>query len=105
MVLWQTFAAGNVLSAMNGLQTSLQREQLAKANFRDAVVVLGYWRSGTTLLHELLCLDTRYTYPTTHAARTRSIFCSRRRRCWPGRRDDEAPDGRDGDSCQLAAGG
>ena len=24
-------------------------------------------RSGTTLLHELLCLDTRYTYPTTHA--------------------------------------
>lgn len=67
MVLWQTFAAGNVLSAMNGLQTSLQREQLAKANFRDAVVVLGYWRSGTTLLHELLCLDTRYTYPTTHA--------------------------------------
>ena len=30
-------------------------------------MVLGYWRSGTTLLHELLCLDARYTYPTTHA--------------------------------------
>ena len=30
-------------------------------------MVLGYWRSGTTLLHELLCLDSRYTYPTTHA--------------------------------------
>jgi tetratricopeptide (TPR) repeat protein len=25
------------------------------------VVILGYWRSGTTLLHELLCLDARYT--------------------------------------------
>jgi hypothetical protein len=49
------------------MQRSVSREQLAKANFRDAVVVLGYWRSGTTLLHELLCLDTRYTYPTTHA--------------------------------------
>ena len=43
------------------------RAQLAQANYRNAVVVLGYWRSGTTLLHELLCLDARYTYPTTHA--------------------------------------
>lgn len=49
------------------MQNAVAREQLAKANFRDAVVVLGYWRSGTTLLHELLCLDKRYTYPTTHA--------------------------------------
>jgi hypothetical protein len=49
------------------MQETVSREQLAKANFRDAVVVLGYWRSGTTLLHELLCLDERYTYPTTHA--------------------------------------
>jgi len=49
------------------MQEAVSREQLAKANFRSAVIVLGYWRSGTTLLHELLCLDTRYTYPTTHA--------------------------------------
>src|SRR4029079_7278292 len=27
--------------------------------------VLGHWRSGTTLLHELLILDPRHTYPTT----------------------------------------
>jgi omega-hydroxy-beta-dihydromenaquinone-9 sulfotransferase len=52
---------------MEGLQRTVSREQLAQANFRDAVVVLGYWRSGTTLLHELMCLDRRYTYPTTHA--------------------------------------
>jgi omega-hydroxy-beta-dihydromenaquinone-9 sulfotransferase len=67
MLLWQTFATGNVLSTMAKLQEAVYREQLAKANFRDAIVVLGYWRSGTTLLHELLCLDKRYTYPTTHA--------------------------------------
>jgi len=30
------------------------------------VFVLGHWRSGTTLLHELLMLDTRFTCPTTH---------------------------------------
>ena len=52
---------------MAGLQETVNRQQLAQANFRDAIVVLGYWRSGTTLLHELLCLDKRYTYPTTHA--------------------------------------
>lgn len=28
--------------------------------------VLGHWRSGTTLLHELLIRDTRNTYPTTY---------------------------------------
>jgi hypothetical protein len=27
--------------------------------------VLGHWRSGTTLLHELLILDPEHTYPTT----------------------------------------
>ncbi len=28
--------------------------------------VLGHWRSGTTLLHELLILDSAHTYPTTY---------------------------------------
>ncbi len=28
--------------------------------------VLGHWRSGTTLLHELLILDSRHTYPNTY---------------------------------------
>ncbi len=67
MLLWQTLAPGSLFSAMAGMQETLARQQLAQANYRNAVVVLGYWRSGTTLLHELLCLDTRYTYPTTHA--------------------------------------
>jgi hypothetical protein len=67
MLMWQTFVPGTMFSAMAGLQKTLSREQLGKANLRDAVVVLGYWRSGTTLLHELLSLDVRYTYPTTHA--------------------------------------
>lgn len=32
----------------------------------DPLFVLGHWRSGTTLLHELLILDDRHTCPTTH---------------------------------------
>jgi hypothetical protein len=31
------------------------------------VIVLGYWRSGTTLLHELLSLDERFCFPSTYA--------------------------------------
>jgi len=30
------------------------------------VFVLGHWRSGTTLLHELLVLDERFAFPTTY---------------------------------------
>lgn len=30
------------------------------------VFVLGHWRSGTTFLHDLLCLDPRHTFPTTY---------------------------------------
>jgi hypothetical protein len=66
-LLWQTLLPGSLFSALAGLQETISREQLATANYRNAVVILGYWRSGTTLLHELLCLDARYTYPTTHA--------------------------------------
>lgn len=29
------------------------------------IFILGHWRSGTTLLHELLVLDERHTFPTT----------------------------------------
>jgi omega-hydroxy-beta-dihydromenaquinone-9 sulfotransferase len=33
----------------------------------DPIFVIGHWRSGTTLLHELLVLDSRHTYPDTYA--------------------------------------
>jgi omega-hydroxy-beta-dihydromenaquinone-9 sulfotransferase len=32
----------------------------------DPIFVIGHWRSGTTLLHELLVLDPRHTYPNTY---------------------------------------
>lgn len=31
------------------------------------IFVIGHWRTGTTLLHELLILDDRFTYPDTYA--------------------------------------
>ena len=65
--LWQTLVPGPLFSILTGLQTVINRERLAHVNMRDAIVILGYWRSGTTFLHELLSLDTRYSFPTTHA--------------------------------------
>lgn len=32
----------------------------------DPIFIIGHWRSGTTLLHDLLTMDERYTYPTTY---------------------------------------
>src|SRR5262249_20132702 len=34
---------------------------------RDApLFIIGHWRTGTTLLHEMLVLDPRHTFPTTY---------------------------------------
>lgn len=33
---------------------------------KPPLFILGHWRSGTTMLHELLVLDKRHTYPTTY---------------------------------------
>ncbi|HEX3878053.1 MAG TPA: sulfotransferase [Bryobacteraceae bacterium] len=65
--LWQTYVPGMLLSATAGLQRSVSKDKLRQANLDNAIVILGYWRSGTTLLHELLCLDQRRTFPSTHA--------------------------------------
>lgn len=41
----------------------IQRTTLAP----DPIIILGHWRSGTTLLHELLSLDPRHHFPSTYA--------------------------------------
>lgn len=33
----------------------------------DPIFIVGHWRSGTTLLHELMILDQRHAYPSTYA--------------------------------------
>ncbi len=61
-----------VLSVLNVLlwmiQTALYGRKIEKTELCEApVFVLGHWRSGTTLLHELLVTDPRHTYPDTFA--------------------------------------
>ncbi len=38
-------------------------QQIAAAQVQAPIFVLGHWRSGTTLLHEILSLDERFAYP------------------------------------------
>src|SRR5258706_15240132 len=38
------------------------------------IFIIGHWRSGTTLLHEMLCLDKRHAWPSTYACMNPSHF-------------------------------
>ncbi len=56
-----------VNSLLRPLQELLLARYLQRIQIKDApIFIIGHWRSGTTLLHELLVLDGRYTYPTTY---------------------------------------
>lgn len=48
-------------------QQAIYGRRLTKLELREPpLFVLGHWRSGTTLLHELLIRDPRHTFPTTY---------------------------------------
>ena len=49
-----------------GLQKVIFGKRLARAELHGPpVFIIGHWRSGTTLLHELMVLDERYSSPST----------------------------------------
>jgi len=50
------------------LQTALYGRKIERTKIEDdPIFVIGHWRSGTTLLHELLVLDRRHTFADTYA--------------------------------------
>jgi len=50
------------------IQTLVFGRRIARTRLKNnPVFVIGHWRSGTTLLHELLVLDHRHTFPDTYA--------------------------------------
>lgn len=60
-----------LLSFVNGflwlIQAILFGRKIARTKIeQDPIFVIGHWRSGTTLLHELLVRDSRHTYPDTY---------------------------------------
>src|ERR1035437_1279561 len=56
--------AGMWLSALEFMAYGLSK---TPAEPSDLIFIIGHWRSGTTFLHEMLCKDSSFNFPTTYA--------------------------------------
>jgi hypothetical protein len=57
----------SVFSALGTIQARTYRHALKQLELRPPLFLVGHWRSGTTLLHELLALDEHFAAPSTDA--------------------------------------
>jgi omega-hydroxy-beta-dihydromenaquinone-9 sulfotransferase len=49
------------------VQEGLYGRRVVRTPIREApLFIIGHWRTGTTMLHEMLILDDRHTYPNTY---------------------------------------
>jgi omega-hydroxy-beta-dihydromenaquinone-9 sulfotransferase len=62
----RAYATGGLASALETMQERLFATRLDSTTVADPIFIIGHWRSGTTLLHELMALDERLLSPTTH---------------------------------------
>lgn len=59
----------SVNSVLRGVQQFTHGKRIANANLdRPPVFVIGHWRSGTTLMHELMAKDQRFDFPNNFDA-------------------------------------
>jgi len=68
---WWVAAIVTLVSAVHSVLRLTQRSVYGRRISRTAIgqppiFILGHWRTGTTLLHELLVLDQRHTFPTSY---------------------------------------
>ncbi|HZO83164.1 MAG TPA: sulfotransferase [Candidatus Binataceae bacterium] len=59
--------AGGAFSMLGALQERMYGRALERIEVKSPVFIVGHWRSGTTLLHELLALDERFAAPDNYA--------------------------------------
>lgn len=78
---------GTVHSLLAGLQHKSYASVLEVSVPSQPIFILGFWRSGTTFLHELLCCDPQFGFPSTYACLNASHFLLSERRV--GRRSIE----------------
>ena len=57
----------SILSIMNSRYLKKEKQQFeseySKAEICQPIFILGHWRNGTTLLHELMAMDGQFAYP------------------------------------------
>jgi omega-hydroxy-beta-dihydromenaquinone-9 sulfotransferase len=75
---YKTCLQYSVASATNSLLAKMQSvahaEALEKTKVSPPIFLLGFWRSGTTFLHELFCCDPRFGFPSTYACMNSAHF-------------------------------
>jgi hypothetical protein len=71
-LLYSASSASNSLLAK--MQSVAHAEALEKAKVPPPIFLLGFWRSGTTFLHELFCCDPRFGFPSTYACMNSAHF-------------------------------
>lgn len=78
---WRRWYVLPLATALSLYNSTLRIEQWLLVGWRvkkeiaqPPLFVLGHWRTGTTLLHELLVLDARHTSPTTYECFAPSHF-------------------------------
>jgi hypothetical protein len=66
---WPMAAVVSSFCLMNScgrlLSEAFYRRAAERVSLQPPLFVIGHWRCGTTLLHELLVLDEQYSFPTT----------------------------------------
>ncbi|MBS1850199.1 MAG: sulfotransferase [Acidobacteria bacterium] len=65
---------GAIHSLLGDIQKRSHAEALQLVQPEPPVFILGFWRSGTTFLHELLCCDPQFGFPSTYACLNPSHF-------------------------------
>lgn len=68
---WLTGAGNSVLAR---IQHASHADEIKTAEPAPPLFLLGFWRSGTTFLHELFCCDTRFGFASTYACMSPSHF-------------------------------
>jgi omega-hydroxy-beta-dihydromenaquinone-9 sulfotransferase len=53
-------------SALGGASRAIYGRRVAQTKIIPPIFILGHWRTGTSLLHELLGADPRHSFPTTY---------------------------------------
>jgi omega-hydroxy-beta-dihydromenaquinone-9 sulfotransferase len=66
--------SGVTQSVLNGIQQKSHEAAIKAAEVPPPIFVLGFWRSGTTFLHELLACDPQFGFPSTYACLNASQF-------------------------------
>jgi hypothetical protein len=80
------YLAGGMLSAMGMLQKRLYQRVLDQLELKSPLFLVGHWRSGTTLLHELLAPDEHFAAPSTYACFNPDQFLLAHHHAPPSRR-------------------